>query len=148
MPKMKVEIVTVERMVYSGEADMVVAPGIEGVLGILPRHAPLLTALQVGELRVKNDGQEISMAIGGGFMEVSPDKVIILADTAERAEEIDIARAEAARERAERLLRERPEGVDLAGIEGALRRSRIRLKVASLRRRPREARSPEKESGH
>jgi F-type H+-transporting ATPase subunit epsilon len=145
MPKMKVEIVTAERMVYSGEADMVIAPGIEGVLGILPRHAPLLTALQVGELRVKNDGEEITMAIGGGFMEVSPDKVIVLADTAERAEEIDIARAEAARERAERLLREKPDGVDLAGIEGALRRSRIRLKVARRRRRPREARPPEEE---
>ncbi|MFQ6001669.1 MAG: F0F1 ATP synthase subunit epsilon [Anaerolineae bacterium] len=145
MPKMKVEIVTAERMIYSGEADMVIAPGIEGVLGILPRHAPLLTALQVGELRVKNDGEEITMAIGGGFMEVSPDKVIILADTAERAEEIDIARAEAARERAERLLREKPDGVDLAGIEGALRRSRIRLKVARRRRRPREARPPEEE---
>jgi len=148
MPKMKVEIVTVERMVYSGEADMVIAPGIEGVLGILPRHAPLLTALQVGELRVKNDGEEISMAIGGGFMEVSPDKVIVLADTAERAEEIDLARAEAARERAERLLREKPQGVDLAGIEGALRRSQIRLKVAHLRRRPREARPHEEKSGH
>jgi len=146
MLKMKVEIVTVERMVYSGEADMVIAPGIEGELGILPRHAPLLTALQVGELRVKNDGEEISMAIGGGFMEVSPDKVIVLADTAERAEEIDLARAEAARERAERLLREKPKGVDLAGIEGALRRSQIRLKVARLRRRPREGRPPEEES--
>lgn len=143
MAKIKVDVVTAERVVFSDEADMVIAPGIEGVLGILPRHAPLLTALQIGELRIKKGEEEVSMAIGGGFMEVLPNKVIVLADTAERAEEIDLARAQAARERAERLLGERAEGVDRSAIEGALRRSQIRLKVARLRRRPREARPPE-----
>ncbi len=148
MAKLKVDVVSQERVVFSGEADMVVAPGVLGTLGILPHHAPLLTALEVGELRIKRDGEEISVAVSGGFMEVRSNKVIVLADTAERAEEIDTARAEAARERAERLLREKPDGVDLAAIEGALRRSRIRLKVARRRRRrrPPEARPPEEES--
>ena len=145
MAKLNVDVVSQERVVFSGEADMVVAPGALGTLGILPHHAPLLTALEPGELRIKRDEEEISVAISGGFMEVRSNKVIVLADTAERAEEIDIARAEAARERAERLLKEKPDGVDLAGIEGALRRSRIRLKVARRRRRPREARPLEEE---
>ncbi len=148
MAKLKIDVITQERVVFSGEADMVVAPGVLGTVGILPHHAPLLTALEVGELRVKRDGEEICIAVSGGFLEVRSNQVIVLADTAERAREIDTARAEAARERAERLLRERPEGVDLAAIEGALRRSRIRLKVARRRRRPREARPPEEESGH
>lgn len=148
MAKLKVDVITQERVVFSGEADMVVAPGVVGTLGILPHHAPLLTTLEVGELRLKRDEEEIRIAVSGGFLEVRSNKVIVLADTAERAAEIDIARAEAARERAERLLRERPEGVDLAAMEGALRRSRIRLKVARRRRRPREARPSEEESGH
>lgn len=148
MAKLKVDIITQERVVFSGEADMVVAPGVLGTLGILPHHAPLLTALEAGELRIKRDGGEILVAVSGGFMEVRSDKVIVLADTAERAEEIDVARAEAARERAERLLKERPEGIDSARMEGALRRSRVRLKVARRRqrRRPPEARLAEEES--
>ena len=144
----KLEIVTAERQVYSGDVDLVSAPGVMGRLGILPKHSPLLTALEAGELRFKKGDEEESFAVSGGFMEVRSNKVTVLADTAERAEEIDTARAGAARERAERLLREKPDGVDLAGIEGALRRSRIRLKVARRRRRPREARPPEEESGH
>jgi F-type H+-transporting ATPase subunit epsilon len=89
---LRLDIVTVERLAYSADVDMVVAPGIEGQLGILPRHAPLLTALTYGELRVKREGQEESFAISGGFMEVQPDRVTVLADTAERAEEIDLER--------------------------------------------------------
>lgn len=135
MPKLWLDIVTAERTVYSDEVDMVIAPGIEGELGILPRHAPLLTALQVGELRIKKRGREELFAIGGGFMEVRPDHVIVLADTAEYAEEIDVERAEAARQRAETLLAEGVPPDRRPGVEAALRRSRVRLKVARRRRR-------------
>jgi F-type H+-transporting ATPase subunit epsilon len=110
------------------------------VLGILPNHAPLMTALVPGELIIRKEGEEdVYMAVSGGFMEVRPDRVTILADAAERAEEIDIERAEAARRRAEQLLKEKPPGVDLVRAETALRRSRVRLKVARRRRRPRRA---------
>jgi len=131
------EVVSVERVVFSGDADMVIAPGIEGVLGILPHHAPLMTALVPGEVIIRRAGQEdVYMAVGGGFMEVRPDRVTILADSAEKAEEIDVERAEAARRRAEQRLKERPPGVDLVRAEDALRRSRVRLKVARRRRMP------------
>ncbi len=133
---LRLEIVTVERLLYSEDVDMVIAPGIEGQLGILPRHAPLLTALTYGELRVKRGDQEEAFAISGGFMEVQPDRVVVLADTAERAEEIDLARAEAARRRAEERLRDQTQDrVDFARAEAALRRSLIRIKVAEARRR-------------
>lgn len=135
MAKLKVEIITAERVVLMDEVDMVVAPGIEGQLGILPHHAPLLTTLQAGELRLKKGSDEISLAVTGGFLEVQPDRVIILADAAERAEEIDLARAEAARRRAEDRLAHRSAEIDLARAEVALRRSLIRLKIADKRRR-------------
>jgi F-type H+-transporting ATPase subunit epsilon len=135
MSTIKCDIVTVERQVYSDEVDMVVAPGIMGTLGILPHHAPLITALEEGELRLKKGEKEEHFAISGGYMEVCPDAVIIMADTAERAEEIDEARAEAARQRAEQFLKEKPPDIDRAAIEGALRRSYVRLKVARRRRR-------------
>lgn len=135
MAKLRLDIVTAERAVYSDDVDMVIAPGTEGELGILPRHAPLLTGLQVGELRIKKEGREELFAIGGGFMEVRPDRVIVLADTAESSAEIDVERAEAARQRAERLLTEGLPAERRAGVEAALRRSRIRLKVARRRRR-------------
>lgn len=129
MATLNCEIVTAERIVFTGDVDMVVAPGIEGALGILPRHAPLLTALQVGELRIKQGREEILMAVTGGFMEVLPNKVIILADAAERAEEIDVARAQEARRRAESRLADRASNVDTTRAEAALRRSLIRLKI-------------------
>jgi F-type H+-transporting ATPase subunit epsilon len=132
---LKLDIVTAERNVYSDEVDMVTAPGIEGELGILPRHAPLMTALQPGELRIRKGDEVEYFAIGGGFLEVRPDRVIVLADSAERADEIDIERAEAARRRAEEMLQKGvPEG-QIEAIEGALRRSKVRLKVARRRRR-------------
>jgi len=141
MSTIKCDIVTVERLVYSDEVDMVIAPGIMGTLGILPRHAPLITALTAGELRLKKGEEEESFAVSGGYMEVRPDRVIIMADTAEHADEIDEARAEAARQRAEKLLTEKPPDMDRAAIEGALRRSYVRLKVARKKRqraRPQE----------
>jgi F-type H+-transporting ATPase subunit epsilon len=131
---LRLDIVTAERNVYSADVDMVTAPGIEGELGVLPRHAPIITALRPGELRIHKGDQVEFFAIGGGFMEVRPDRVIVLADSAEHAEEIDIERAEAARQRAEKLLKEGvPEG-QIHAIEGALKRSQIRLKVARRRR--------------
>jgi len=138
MSSMRLDIVTAERVVFSEDVDVVVAPGVEGQLGILPHHAPLMTTLQVGELRVRKGGEEFSLAISGGFLEVRPDRVIVLADTAERAEEIDVARAEEAKRRAEeRLLERRVPGIDAARVEAALRRSLARLKVVEKRRKRR-----------
>lgn len=136
MAGIRLDIVTAERQVFSEEVDVVVAPGIEGELAILPHHAPLMTALQPGELRVRRGGEEFSMAVSGGFLEVRPDRVTILADAAERAEEIDIARAEEAKRRAEEELSRAAE-VDGARAEAALRRSLVRLKVGEKRRRRR-----------
>jgi F-type H+-transporting ATPase subunit epsilon len=121
-------------MVYSEDVDEVVAPGVEGQLGILPHHSPLMTMLAPGELMVKQDGAEINLAVSGGFMEVRPDRVIILADTAERAEEIDLARAEEARKRAEAAMAEAPVGAEASlAAEAALKRALMRLKVARRR---------------
>jgi F-type H+-transporting ATPase subunit epsilon len=134
---LKLEIVTQERRVYSADdVEMVVAPGTEGEMGILPHHAPLITSLQDGVMRVKRATRaEEVLAIHGGFMEVLPDHVTVLADTAARAEEIDIARAEEARKRAEELMKRRREDkIDYARAEAALRRSTVRLKVANKRR--------------
>lgn len=129
------EVVSVERVVYTDDADMVLAPGIEGELGILPQHASLMTGLAPGEVVIRKAGQEdVHIAVGGGFMEVRPDRVTILADSAEKAEEIDVDRAEAARQRAEELLAQKRPEMDLVAAEYALRRSRIRLKVARKRR--------------
>lgn len=135
MTPIRLEIVTAERVVFSEEVESVVAPGIEGQLGILPHHAPLMTTLQTGDLRVRKNGEEFSMAISGGFFEVRPDRIIVLADVAERAEEIDLARAEKAKQRAQEELSHRPPGVDLAQAEAALRRALVRLKVGERRRR-------------
>jgi len=135
MSSIRLDIVTAEGAVYSDEVDVVVAPGIEGQLGILPHHAPLMTTLQVGELRVRKGEEEFSLAISGGFLEVRPDRIIVLADTAERAEEIDIARAEEAKRRAQEQLSRHPPEVDAARAEASLRRSLARLKVAEKRRK-------------
>jgi len=138
LDKIKFEIVTAERVVYSDEVDIVVAPGIEGQLGILPHHASLMTMLQPGELMVRKGSEEHSIFVSGGFMEVHGNKVVVLADTAERAEEIDISRAEAAKRRAEERMVHPPTEVDLARTQAALLRSMMRLKVAekSRKRRP------------
>ena len=135
MSSIRLDIVTAERIVFSEDVDVVVAPGIEGQLGILPHHAPLMTMLQPGELLVRKGGEELSMAISGGFLEVRPDRIIVLADAAESAEEIDIARAEEAKKRAEEWLGLPAPDVDLARAEAALRRSLIRLKVGEKRRK-------------
>ena len=131
MSSIKLDIVTAERMIYSEDVNMVVAPGVEGQLGILPHHTPLMTTLQAGELHIKKDDEEIVLAISGGFIEVRPDRVIVLADSAERAEEIDIARAEEAKRRAEqKLATGRVAEFDTAIASAALLRAMSRLKVA------------------
>ena len=135
MSSMRLDIVTAERVVFSDEVDVVVAPGVEGQLGILPHHAPLMTMLEAGELLVRRGGEELSMAISGGFLEVRPDRVIILADAAERAEEIDVARAEAARRRAEEHLKQHPSELDAARTQASLKRAIIRLQVVEKRRK-------------
>ncbi|NPV06660.1 MAG: F0F1 ATP synthase subunit epsilon [Anaerolineae bacterium] len=128
------EIVTAERLVYSGPVTLVSAPGQDGRLGILPGHAPLLAALRPGELRLRpREGEEISLAIGGGFLEVSDNRVVILARSAERAAEIDVERARQARERALQRLRDR-HGVDAERARAALARAEARIKVAEKRR--------------
>ena len=112
-----VEVVTAEREIYSGEADMVVAKGTEGMLGILPRHAALLTTLAIGEMRIKLGDAEEPLFVSGGFLEVSDDNVTVLADTAEHAEEIDQARAEEARRRAQERLAQAQSNVERAELQ-------------------------------
>lgn len=135
MAKLKVEVITGERIVYEADdVDMVVAPGAEGTLGILPRHAPLISLLSMGEMRIRKGNDEQALAVFGGFIEVANNVVRVLADTAERAEEIDEARAEEARQRAQARLRERTAEIDRARAEAAFRRSIVRLQVARKRR--------------
>jgi F-type H+-transporting ATPase subunit epsilon len=136
MATIKLDIVTAEKAVYSGEAEIVLAPGSEGQLGILPHHAPLMTALNSGELIARKGNEEYILAISGGFLEVLPDRIIVLADAAERAEEIDIARAEAAKKRAQEALAHSTSDVESAAAEAALRRAIARIEVVDrLKRR-------------
>jgi F-type H+-transporting ATPase subunit epsilon len=135
----RTDIVTAERLVFSEDADIVIVPGVEGEMGILPHHAPIMTIINAGEVLVRKGTEEFYLAVSGGFLEVKPDHVTILADAAERADEIDIARAEAAKRRAEEKLATRTaSAVDSASVEAALRRALARLKVAQKRqlRRP------------
>jgi F-type H+-transporting ATPase subunit epsilon len=132
---MHVEVVTAERELYSGEADVVIAPGSEGELGILPRHAALLTTLKVGQLLIRLGGAEEPLFVSGGFLEVSNNSVTVLAETAERAEEIDQARAEAARRRAQEHLQQAQSDIERAELVGALERAVARLRVAEVARR-------------
>ncbi|MCX5992657.1 MAG: F0F1 ATP synthase subunit epsilon [Chloroflexi bacterium] len=135
MPTMKLEIVTAERQVFSGDVTAIIAEGTEGQLTVLPKHAPLITMLAPGELIVRKDGDEQYMVISGGFMEVMQDKVIVLADACERSDEIDLERATAAKQRAEERLKGLATEIDQSRAEGALRRSIARLRVAEKRRR-------------
>jgi F-type H+-transporting ATPase subunit epsilon len=135
MATLKLEVITVERQVLSDDVNTVVAPGVDGELGILPHHAPLITMLKPGELLIRKDGQETYLFVSGGFLEVRPDKIIILADACERCEEIDIERAEAAKQRAEERLKTHPPDVDMARAQAALLRSLVRIKVAERIRR-------------
>ena len=130
------EIVTPERLAYSDQVDSVVVPGVEGELGVLPHHAPLVSTLGVGELRIRKGGSEEFFAIVGGFLQVRPDKVVVMAETADVASEIDVAKAEEARREAERALEGGyQEGADLAAARAALQQALLRIRVAERRRR-------------
>jgi len=125
-----VDIVSAEGGIYSGKATMVFAPGVMGELGILPRHAPLLTRLRPGEVRVRTeDGGEESIYVSGGMLEVQPHVVTVLSDTAVRAQDLDEAEALAAKQRAEQALRDRAGEVELAQAQAELAEAVARLKV-------------------
>jgi F-type H+-transporting ATPase subunit epsilon len=131
---MHLEIITAERVVLSDEVDQINAPTKDGRVGILPRHMPLLTILEAGELTIIKNGEATPFAVSGGFMEVLPTRVTILADSADRADEIDEARAEEARRRAEQLIAEQKSDRDMKIAEAELRKALVQLKVASLQK--------------
>ena len=130
------EIVTPERLAYSDEVDMVLVPGSEGELGILPHHTPLVSLLGVGELKIRKGGAEEIFAIAGGFLQVRPDKVVVMAETAEIDSDIDLERAQKARAEAEKGLEGGyVEGADLSAARAELQRALVRIRVAEHRRR-------------
>ena len=130
------EIVTPERLAYSDEVDAVVLPGSEGEMGVLPHHAPLVSTLGVGELRIRKGGTEESFAIVGGFVQVRPDRVVVMAETADMASEIDLEKAQEARREAERALESGyHEAADLAAARAALQQALLRIRVAERRHR-------------
>ena len=133
---LELEIVTQERKVLTDEVDAVNLPGIMGRMGILPNHAPLLTVLDFGEVVIRKDGVESYYAIGGGIAEINPDKVIILADSADHAEEIDEQKAEEARQAAAKAMEEGvpedPEAYRM--LEAQLRREQLRVDISRKRK--------------
>ncbi len=133
---LNLEIVTPERLAYSDTVDSVQLPGSEGELGVLPHHTPLISTLGVGELRIRKGGAEESFAIVGGFVQVRPDKVVVMAETADMASEIDLERAQEARRDAERALETGyTEGADLSAARAALQQALLRIRVAERRHR-------------
>lgn len=132
------EVITPERKVYEDDVDMVVAPASEGYVGILPHHVPLFTTLGPGEFKVKKGGVEEVLAVFGGFMDVRGDRVVVLTDAAEPAEEIDAGRAQQARERAQQVLAAGPaSAADEQRARAELQRALVRLRVSEGRRRRR-----------
>jgi F-type H+-transporting ATPase subunit epsilon len=127
--KIHVDIVSAEGEIFSGEAEMVFVPAKEGELGITPRHAPLLTLIKAGEVRIKNGEEEVSIFVGGGALEVQPQKVTVLADTALRAKDIDEAAALAAKQRAEEVLASKADKIDQAEALAELSRVAAQLKI-------------------
>jgi F-type H+-transporting ATPase subunit epsilon len=132
----RLEIVTPERLVYADDVDAVAVPGVEGELGVLPHHAPLITTIGLGELRIRRGGVEDHFAIIGGFLQVRPDKVVVMAETADMASEIDLERAQQARREAERAIETGyHEGADLAAARASLQQALLRIRVAERRHR-------------
>ena len=131
------DIITQERIVFSGQVDSVNLPGVEGRMGILPNHSPLLTMLDFGEVYIRREGVEEYFAIGGGFVEVQPDQVTILADSAEQADEIDVERAENARQQAEEIMRTgvKDDPDRIAAVRASLLKAQVRSEVGRRRRR-------------
>jgi F-type H+-transporting ATPase subunit epsilon len=133
-----VDIVSAEGQIFSGDASMVFVPGSQGDLGIAPRHAPLLTTLKAGEVRVQSEGhEEQSFYVGGGSLEVQPNQVTVLADTAARARDLDEAAALAAKQRAEDAVRERTDKVELAEAQAELARAMAQLRAIERLRKKR-----------
>jgi F-type H+-transporting ATPase subunit epsilon len=133
---LRLEVVTPERVVYTDDVDMVIAPATEGYVGILPHHAPLLTTLGPGEFRVKKGGVEEVLAVFGGFMDVRGDRVVVLTEDAEHAEEIDAQRAQVARDRAQQALQAGPmSAAEEARARASLQRALVRIRVSERRRR-------------
>ena len=133
---LQLEIVTPERLAYSDTVDSVQLPGSEGELGVLPHHAPLVSTLGVGELRIRKGGAEESFAIVGGFLQVRPDRVVVMAETADLASDIDLEKAQEARREAERALESGyHEGADLSAARAALQQALLRIRVAERRHR-------------
>ena len=133
---LQLEIVTPERLAYSDTVDSVVLPGAEGEMGILPHHAPLLATLGVGELRIRKGGEEEFFAIAGGFVQVRPDKVVVMAETADMAAEIDLEKAQEARREAEKALESGySEGADLSLARAQLQQALLRIRLAERRHR-------------
>ncbi|GFN36200.1 F0F1 ATP synthase subunit epsilon [Tepidimicrobium xylanilyticum] len=128
------EIVTPERAFFSDEVDMVIVRAVEGDLAVLKNRAPIITPLSIGKVRIKKDGKERVAAITSGYISVQKDKTIIVTDSAEWPEEIDVGRAEEAKLRAEERLKNKPEGLDIIRAENALRRALNRLEVAELKK--------------
>ena len=131
-----VDIVSAEGEIFSGQAAMVFVPAVQGDIGIAPRHAPLLTALKAGEVRVQMpDGEEHGFYVGGGMLEIQPQRVTVLADTALRAKDLDEAAALAARQRADEMLRDRGEEISIADAEAEVARAVEQLRtLAKLRK--------------
>lgn len=133
---LQLEIVTPERLAYSDTVDSVVLPGSEGEMGVLPHHAPLLATLGIGELRIRKGGVEEAFAIVGGFVQVRPDKVVVMAETADMASEIDVEKAQEARREAERALESGfHEGADLSLARAQLQQALLRIRLAERRHR-------------
>jgi F-type H+-transporting ATPase subunit epsilon len=140
---LQLEIVTPERAVYAEEVDAVTCPGIEGELGVLPHHAPLLSTLGVGELRIRKGGEEEYFAIAGGFVQVRPDKVVVMAELADLSSEIDLEAAEQARNEAQRAIQQGfDEPADLARARATMERALLRIRVAERRHREGRRRRP------
>ena len=140
MPMM-LEIITAERQIYSDEVDMVIAPGADGQLGILPNHAPLMTMLKAGELTIRKGGEDSYVSVSGGFMEVLGNRVSVLADACERSDEIDEERAQQAMQRAQERLANRDSDLEMETVLASLQRAQARLNLVR-RRRPRTGQAP------
>ena len=130
MPTIKLDIVTPEEIVYSEDIDLLEVPAIDGNMGILPRHAPLVTALDIGVMKVVNNNEETLISISEGFMEVKPDHINVVVRTAELPEEIDVERARSAKDRAEERLNKDDKAIDQARAEAALERALARIHAA------------------
>ncbi|GAB4480896.1 MAG: hypothetical protein Kow00124_28040 [Anaerolineae bacterium] len=138
---LRCQIITQERTIFDEDVDIVLAPAIQGRVGILKQHAPLITALDFGELIIRQGSREEAFAIGGGVLQVANDHVIVLAESAENVEDIDVARAEDARRRAEQIMAESPpqDPAELAALEAAIRRANLRVRVGRRQRKPRRS---------